>query len=259
MKALLMVSFGTSYPETRRKTLDLIQAEMTEAFPERTVFRAWTSRMIIRKVRERDGIQIDTVEEALQRMALAGADDVLIQSTHVIPGYEYEKMLQDVRKAEDSFRRISIGRPLLDTAEDMDAVVKVMAEAVPAEGDDVVICMGHGTAHEANDIYAEMQKAFRRAGHDAYYVATVEGSPVLSDVLGALEGRKAGMVHLVPLMVVSGDHVLNDMAGGEPHSWKRQCQEAGYEVICHLEGLGERQAIRDLLLQHAIAACNRSR
>lgn len=255
-KALLVVSFGTSYEATRKKTIDGIEQDLSSAFPDRIFYRAWTSKMIIRKIKNRDGIHVDTVTEAMERMIADGIDDVLVQPTHILNGVENDLMREDIAAFRDRFKQIRIGDPLLMYTDDFIAVARGVADALPSlKEDEAIVFMGHGTDHSANMTYPALDYVFRDLGLSRCFVATVEGYPALDSVMRDLKAcgciRK---VYLVPFMIVAGDHALNDMAGEEHDSWKNQLETAGYCVECILRGLGEYEVVRKLLKYHALKA-----
>lgn len=253
---LLVVSFGTSYNDSRRLTVGAIEAALEEAFPDYSVRRAFTSQIIIDHVKDRDGVEIDNVAEALDRAVDNGVKNLVIQPTHLMSGLEYDELVDEVAGYADSFEKVVIGEPLLTSDEDFQAVMTAIVDAT-AEYDDgeTAICfMGHGTEADSNEIYSKMQDLLTEAGYANYYVGTVEAEPSLDDVLAAVKEGDYKKVVLRPLMVVAGDHANNDMAGDEEGSWKTTFEDAGYEVECVLEGLGELPAIQQLYVQHAQAA-----
>lgn len=250
-KAVLVVSFGTSYEETRKKTIDRIENDMAEAFPSYAIYRAWTSGMIRAKLLKRDGIHIYNVCEALEAMAADGIREVVVQPTHVINGIENDQMKADVAAYADRFMRVSIGTPVLTTAEDSKCVIDAIVKELHPAKDEALVLMGHGTEHYADAVYAALDYQFKDLEHSNIFMGTVEGYPTLESVMRLVQ--KAGYRHVVlaPFMIVAGDHANNDLAGDEEDSWKSVFEAAGFSVRCVLKGLGEYADVRKLLLSHA--------
>ena len=253
---LLVISFGTSYNDNRRLTIGAIEKAMQEAFPDYSVRRGFTSQIIIDHVKDRDGEVIDNVGEALDRAVENGVKNLVVQPTHLMNGLEYNDLVNEIAEYSDSFEKVAIGEPLLTSDADFQTVADAIVDAT-AEYDDgeTAICfMGHGTEADSNSVYAKMQQVLTDGGHTNYFVGTVEASPSLDDVLALVQAGNYKKVVLRPLMIVAGDHANNDMAGDEEGTWKAAFEDAGYEVTTVVEGLGQLEAIQDLLVQHAQAA-----
>lgn len=253
---LLAVSFGTSYNDSRRRTIGAIEDALEEAFPEYSVRRGFTSQIIIDRVKSRDQIEIDNVTQALERAASNGVKRLVVQPTHLMNGLEYNDLVDEVAAYSDAFQEVTVGEPLLTSDEDFQKVIQAVVNST-AEYDDgqTAIClMGHGTEAESNQVYGKMQEMFKEAGYANYYVGTVEASPSLDDVMAAVKEGEYENVVLMPLMIVAGDHANNDMAGDEEGSWKRTFEDAGYQVTCILKGLGELEEIQQIFAEHAQAA-----
>ena len=251
-KVLLVVSFGTSFNESRSLTIGGIEAALRTAYPDYQVRRAFTSQIIIDKLADRDSLVIDNVEEALNRMVLDKVKEVVIQPTHVMSGFEYDDMIAEVMPFADKFESFKIGKNLLADDSDFDAVAEaIVAETASYRADDTaIVFMGHGTEHEAGSTYQRLQDTLTAKGYDDYIIGTVEHSIELDEVMEMLEAMEASKVVLRPLMVVAGDHANNDMAGDEEDSWKVILTEAGYEVETVVEGLGQIPAVQDLYIKH---------
>ncbi len=259
-KELLVISFGTSYNDNRRMTIGAIEEAMEKAFPDYGVRRGFTSQIIIDRVKSRDKVSIDNVGEALDRAVDNGVKTLVVQPTHLMNGLEYGDLVEELAEYSDAFEHIAVGEPLLTSEEDFAGVIRAVTEAT-AEYDDgeTAICfMGHGTEAESNQVYGRMQKMLADAGYDHYYVGTVEAEPTLEDVLAAVQKGSYRRVVLEPLMIVAGDHANNDMAGDEEDSWKTVFENAGYEVVCILRGLGELEAVQQMFVEHAQAAMDRA-
>ena len=255
-KELLVVSFGTSYNDNRRLTIGAIEEAMEAAFPEYAVRRGFTSQIIINHVKSRDGEVIDNVGEALDRAVANGVKELLVQPTHLMNGFEYNDLISEVAQYADAFDSISVGEPLLTSDEDFQIVLNTIVEATASydDGKTAICFMGHGTEADSNGVYARMQQLLTEAGYANYYIGTVEAEPSVEDVLALVQAGDYERVILRPLMIVAGDHANNDMAGDEGDSWKTIFEDAGYEVQCLVNGLGELEAIQNLLVAHAQAA-----
>ena len=246
-QALLVISFGTSYHETYHKTIEAICRDLQTAFPDSDLFLAYTSKIIIKKLKKRDGISVMTPAEAMAQIVADGYDSVICQTTHVINGHEFYGMLLELRPYLDQIPSIRIGRPLLSGHDDFERVTDIMLQQVPPLSPvDALVFMGHGTEHHANSAYPAMDYYLKQAGGRHIYMATVEGYPTLAEVIDRLKAEHIRRVTLVPFMVVAGDHALNDMAGDAPDSWKNQLIAEGFDVSCMDKGLGELPEIRAL-------------
>ncbi|MBP5271788.1 MAG: sirohydrochlorin cobaltochelatase [Clostridia bacterium] len=250
--AILVVSFGTSYNDSREKTIGAVEKAIAKAYPEYDVRRAFTSQIIIDKLAERDNLQIDNVTQALDRAAADGIKTLIVQPTHLMNGYEYTDLKEELDKYTGQFEAIKLGAPLLTSDADFDAVV----EAITADtkdyddGQTAIVFMGHGTEADSNEVYAKMNEKLQAAGHHNYYVGTVEAKPDIDDVAWFVKMGGYKRVVLLPLMVVAGDHANNDMAGNEEDSWKSILSAQGYEVVPVLKGLGELPAIQQVYVSH---------
>lgn len=255
-KELLVLSFGTSYNDSRRLTIGAIENDLEKAFPDYAVRRGFTANIIIDHVQRRDGILIDDVDAALNRAVNNGVKTLVVQPTHLMHGLEYDELVEAVSEYADAFEQVIFGEPLLSSDEDFSRVEKAITEwtAEYDDGETAICFMGHGTEAASNAVYQKMQDLLTADGYTNYFVGTVEAEPSLEDVLAAIQAGNYKRVILEPLMVVAGDHANNDMAGDEEDSWKTAFEAAGYEVECLLRGLGENEAIREIYVEHAQAA-----
>ncbi len=254
-KGILVVSFGTSFPETREKTIDRIEEDIKDAFPDYGFYRAWTSKMIIAKLLKRDGIRIPTVEEALGQMLADGITQVIVQPTHLINGIENERMKEDVYTYGKAFDKISFGNPLLTTTRDQRKVLQaVMEEFSGLEKEEGLVLMGHGTPHYANAVYAALNYMLKDLGYPNVFLGTVEEYPSLDILQRQVEEFHPKKILLAPFMVVAGDHALRDMSGESEDSWQRRFEGAGFLVECVIKGLGEYAGIRRIYVEHVKAA-----
>ena len=255
---ILVVSFGTSYNDSRHITIGAIEDAIREAYPDYDVRRAFTAQIIIDKLAERDGIIIDNFEQAMDKLVEEGVQKVIVQPTHLMAGYEYTDVLNSLQSNyADKFDAIVLGDPLLTSDEDYSEVVEAICDAT-AEYDDgqTAICfMGHGTEADSNGDYAHLQQVLTDAGHTSYFVGTVEATPTFDDVVEAAQAAGFTKAVLRPLMVVAGDHANNDMADTEdPDSFASKFIAAGFEVECVVEGLGQLVAIDDIYVRHVADA-----
>jgi sirohydrochlorin cobaltochelatase len=252
-KAILVVSFGTSYNDNRDLSIGAVENALQAAYSDYEVRRAFTSQIIIDKLKQRDGLVIDNVTEALERLVADGVKEVLVQPTHIMSGYEYNDIVAEVTPYRDKFDSLVIGAPLLDEAADYEKLVLVLAEEtksyrVPGTA---VVFMGHGTGHEANDAYTKLQRFVTDAGYENCFIGTVEAAPTIEDVLALVKASGAKKVVLLPLMLVAGDHATNDMAGDEEDSWKSVFEAEGFAVECVLKGIGQYPGVQEMYVAHA--------
>lgn len=255
-KALLVVSFGTSYHDTREKNITACERDLAASCPDRTLFRAFTSGMIIRKLWQRDGIHIDTPLQALQKLAEQGYQDVAIQSLHIINGDEYEKIVREVQSLRPRFQRLTLGVPLLSGHGDYVQLMQALRQQMPPlAATERVVFMGHGASHHAFAAYACLDHMMAVQGFPAR-VGAVESYPEVDIVINELSRQGVTGVHLMPLMLVAGDHAINDMASDEDDSWKTRFNAAGIPATPWLNGLGENPAVRAMFVAHLQQALN---
>ena len=259
-KAILVVSFGTSHEDTRKVTIDAIEETIGAAFPQYRIYRAWTSKMIIAKLKKRDGIIIHTVKEAMEQMIADGIREVAVQPTHILDGIENNIMKEEVLSYKESFDKIAFGTPLLaDSKDESQAINAVTTEFSDLKETEALVFMGHGTSHTANVTYDQMQTQMENLGLKNAFIGTVEGKPEDTACDKVIEKvKEAGYKNVVlrPLMVVAGDHANNDMAGDDEDSWKSQFVASGNfdKVDCQIEGLGRIEAVEKLYVEHTKAA-----
>ena len=253
---LLVLSFGTSYNDSRRLTIGAIEGDLEKAFPDFSVRRGFTANIIIDHVQRRDNILIDDVDAALERAVNNGVKNLVVQPTHLMHGLEYDELVKEVGNYSDAFDQVVFGEPLLNSDDDFSRVEKAITEWTASydDGETAICFMGHGTEADSNEVYQKMQDLLTKDGYTNYFVGTVEAQPSLDDVLAKVQAGDYKRVVLEPLMVVAGDHANNDMAGDEDGSWKKTFEDAGYEVECLLRGLGENEDIRAIYVDHAKAA-----
>lgn len=252
-KAILVVSFGTSYNESRAATIGAIETAITNEFKDFDVRRAFTSQIIIDKINSRDNEKIDNVEEAMNRLVEDGVKTLVVQPTHVMNGFEYDEMVEAIKPFTDKFDEISIGKPLLTSDEDYAELANIIVAGTEEYSKEktAVVFMGHGTEHPANSTYAKLGGILNDMPNAKnYFIGTVEATPSLEDIIAAVSSTDATKVVLLPLMIVAGDHANNDMAGDEEDSWKTKFKGEGYEVECVIKGLGEYPEIQKMFVEH---------
>lgn len=252
-KAILVISFGTSYNTTRERTIGAIEQAVAEAFPDYEMRRAFTSQKIINKLRKRDGEVVDNVKEAMERLLADEIETLVIQPTHVMSGYEYEDMMEELEPYRTHFASFACGKPLLSDDGDYEAMAKILTEETAGYRGEktAILYMGHGTGHTANEVYEKLENRLRACGYEDDYIGTVEGTPSLDEVAETLGRGEYDRVALFPLMIVAGDHACNDMAGDDEDSWKMVLASKGYLVTCVLKGLGEYAGVQKLFAEHA--------
>lgn len=266
--ALLLVVFGTSYPEAQA-AFENVKAIYGEEFPDAEVRMAFTSDFIRNKIKNRDGIIIDSPITALATLNDEGYQDVVVQSLHVMNGAEFHDLANIVdcfNNLEENyaFRNLAIGVPLLTGIEDYEAASEALepqfdrittgtertAQESPRNASEVaVVLMGHGTEHFSNSAYSQMANILEE-DYENVFLGTVEGYPEFEDVLRKVEDSGVTTVRLMPFMIVAGDHATNDMAGDEPDSWKSMFEEEGFETEVYLKGMGENDEIAKIYIEH---------
>ena len=275
---LLVVSFGTSFNDSRVADIKGIEDALQEAYPDWSVRRAFTAQIIINHVQARDGEKIDNMQQALDRAVANGVKNLVVQPTHLMHGAEYDEMNEMLDQYRDKFESVAVAEPLLGEVgsdatvinEDKESVAKaITAEAVKTAGYDSLdaaaedgvafVFMGHGTSHTAKVSYSQMQTTMQTLGYDNVFIGTVEGEPEETACENVIEAVKAAgytKVVLRPLMVVAGDHANNDMAGEDEDSWLSQFKAADCfdEVDTQIAGLGEIADIQQLYIAHTKAA-----
>ena len=273
---LLVVSFGTSFNDSRVADIKGIEDALQEANPDWSVRRAFTAQIIINHIQARDGEKIDNMDQALERAVANGVKNLVVQPTHLMHGAEYDEMCEVIDAYRDKFESVSIAEPMLGEVgsdatvinADKEAVAKAITASAVAdagfesldaakEAGTAFVFMGHGTAHVAKVTYSQMSTQMQTLGYENVFIGTVEGEPEETSCESVIEAVKAaGYTNVVlrPLMVVAGDHANNDMAGSEDDSWKTMFEAAGFTVDCQIAGLGEIADVQALYIAHRKAA-----
>ena len=261
--AIVVMTFGTTFKDTREKTIDATVKEIQAKHHNTKVVTAYTSHIIINRVKKNEGITYPTPEEALEQLKKEGYTRVALTSLDVIPGMEYNYDMGVYQNYKDQFKKMTLGTPLMywqgqeDQADDVAETIKAMATQFPKQGkQDAILIMAHGTPQVSNAYYSVIQAKLDEMGYKNVYIYTVEGWPSLDTVLPKLKKNGIKHVTLMPIMMVAGDHANNDMAGSEPDSHKSILEKAGYKVDAYIHGIGENAAIRDLYAQRAEDAWN---
>ena len=275
-KELLVVSFGTSFNDSRVADIKGIEDKLAEAYPDWSVRRAFTAQIIINHIQARDGEKIDNMDQALERAVANGVKQLVVQPTHLMHGAEYDEMVEALDAYKDKIESITIAEPMLGEVgsdatvitADKQAVAQAVVEAAladsgfestekAAEAGTAFVFMGHGTAHVAKVTYSQMQTQMQTLGYNNVFIGTVEGEPEETACENVIEAVKAaGYTNVVlrPLMVVAGDHANNDMAGDDEDSWKSMFEAADLTTDCQIAGLGRIAAVEDLYVAHTQAA-----
>ena len=248
-KAILAASFGTSYHETMEKTIGFIEKKISEKYREYDIFRAFTSSIIVKKLKG-EGFDINGVKDELNRILNLGYEECYIQPTHMIAGIEYEKVLREAEEFKDKFKVLKIGKPLFQTTNDLKKLVKILGENVEFNDGEAVVLMGHGSEHCVNTVYAALDYMFKDFGYENFFVGTVEAYPDLETVLKFVKAKKYKKAVLMPLLMVAGDHALNDMAGDEDDSWVNIFNSNGVEARAVVKGIGEYAQVAEMYIEH---------
>lgn len=249
-QALAVISFGTTYPQALEAIFHLEQ-HLASCVPHCDFFRAFTSRTVIRWLKEEQGMDVMTPPQLMQHLKEQGYQEVYCQTLHVIGGREFTRLEEELREFQGDFRVLSLGAPMLESVQDDRQCVQAVMNHIPPMGpQDALLLMGHGTDHRANAAYAQLESVFAAMGHERVYVGTAEGYPMLEDLLPRLKQKNIRKVMLMPFLIVAGEHARNDLAGDEENSWKSRLQKEGYEVSVLMQGLGEFPEIAQVFEQH---------
>ena len=251
MKGLLSVSFGTSHADTRERTIDAVEEKLRSAFSDRAFYSAWTSPRIIAKVRERGEVH-DSLDEAFARLDADGVDDLVVSTMCLMNGGEMAKIAQAVEDwVAKGARTAHLAEPLLSSSKDRRAIAQaIVDEFSNLDDEDALLLMGHGSGLGDNKVYKSVQDELHALGRPHFYVATVEGTPTLDDVIPLIEASGAKCVYLAPLMIVAGDHAKNDLAGEGEDSWASRVSARGLKAEAVLKGLGEYPGVHQLVCDH---------
>lgn len=257
-KAIVVTSFGTTFDDQRRDSIESVENKIQASFPDYEVRRAFTSKIVMKRLAERD-IHVDSLEQALEKLRQEGYQEVVVQTTLFTPGEEYDnKIVAVVHQYAHAFDKLVVGRPAVTftgangTPNDYAIAAKALKTQLPVLqlADRAVVFMGHGSPNHVNPVYSRLQEQFDAAGTNAVIGVVEPTGPTIEDVQAILKERGVKRVILMPLMLVAGDHANNDMAGDEEDSWKNILLADGYQVSAYVHGLGENAAFQDIYVQH---------
>ena len=257
--ALVVMSFGTTMKETRDKTINATVAEIQKALPDVKVVVAYTSHIIIDRIRAKEGVVIPTPEEALEQLRAEGYTRIALASLDIIPGMEYDYKCGIYRNYRNQFKKMTMGLPLLfwqgqeEQRDDVAETVEAFATQFPdLAADEALLVMTHGTPHPSNAFYAVIQDRLNKLERGNIHVYSVEGMPMLEHVIPVLKEEGVKRVTLMPMMMVAGDHANNDMAGDDDDSHKVILQKEGFTVTPYIHGMGENPAVRRIFVERAL-------
>ena len=261
-KAILVVSFGTSYLEPLKNSIENVENKIRNQFKDYDVHRAFTSHMIIKKLEIVHGLIVEKPEELLERLYIEGYEEVIIQPLHIIPGEEFSYIKNIEVYFKDKFKSIKVGRPIFyyqgieGLPEDYSLFIKSIKGII--EGEEAVVMMGHGTVHPSNAVYGALQSVLNDEGYKNVFVGTVKGYPNFTSVLNKIKKRGIKKVLLMPLMLVAGNHAINDMTSEKDNSWKSMLEAEGIEVKLWTKGLGEIDEFAQLYIDRVDDLINNS-
>ncbi len=256
---ILVASTGTGSYENCARSIGAVERAIAKAFPQYEVRRVFTGRTVTQRLKERDGLEVESLEEALLRAEREGVKGLLVQPTYLLRGDQYAELVDTMKRCAGRFERTAVGKPLLDDERDIDAVIEalipVIEEWAGVDKEPAVLLVGHGTKNGADSIYARIREKLHSAGFENYDMVSLKDRFAKERAAAAgCREKFCKKVVLVPFMLVSGFHAARDIAGDQEDSWKSLLEAAGYEVSCMPGGLGEIPAIQDIYVKHVEAA-----
>lgn len=253
--AILLVSFGTSFAESRKKTIDKIQDDIMATFSNYRIYQAWTSKKLIRTVYERERLLIPTLEDAMAQIISDGMTDLTVQPTYLINSSENDTMKKTILSLAPSSLTVRFGSPLLtSTADNCKVLHAIMSEFSTIPSKDALIFVGHGTETCANSVYATLNDLLKDMGYPHAFIGTIKDYSNQEVLIQHISHVCSQRVHLIPFMFVAGHHATKEIFGNNRDSWKSRLESAGFEVLCHMKGLGEYEGVREIYLEHLKAA-----
>lgn len=241
--AIVVVHFGTTHSDTREKTIDELNAKVKNTFPDVDVFEAYTSRIVIKRLKD-NGVNKEHPGEVLKRLSDEGYTHILVQPSTIINGVEMESLNKNIDEVENLFTEVRVGNPLLYTPDDYEKVIETLTAG--NSSDTAYVWVGHGTYDPTTAQYAMLDYMLKSKGHDNCFVGTIEGYPEYDDMLAQLQKSGLKNVRLVPFMFVAGEHAKNDIA----NDWKEELEKEGFNVEVEMRGLGENPQIQDIYIAH---------
>ncbi|MBQ7447678.1 MAG: sirohydrochlorin cobaltochelatase [Eubacterium sp.] len=272
-KAILAVSYGSSLAAAREKTIDIIEKELADAFPDRKLYRAWTSEFMRKRAKEQDGLSVPNLAEVIDQMRKDGIEDVVVEPVFVACASEYQKVIDAFKQSADAFSQVCIGMPLLGSDEDLKTVAALLPnlegnpEMVPdsermqgtdPEGTplskDAIVFMAHGSSSmpESNQIFMELADELKRQKLENVLIGTIDGAPGFDFIPETLREKEPGKVILMPFLLAAGSHVIRDMSSDREGSWKNRLEAEGFQVEAIPKGLAEYEEIRQIFVKHAL-------
>lgn len=256
-RAILAVSYGSSLSSAREKTIDIIEKELADTFPDRRLYRAWTSEFMRRRAREQDGTEVPNLTEVIGQMQKDGIEDVVVAPIFVACASEYQKVIDVFEQSADAFLQVRIGMPLLGSDEDLKTVAALLPNL---EGklspEDAMVFMAHGSSSvpESNRIFMDLAEELNRQKHEDVLIGTIDGAPGFDFIPEALHRIQPRKVILMPFLLTAGAHVIRDMSSDREGSWKNLLEAEGFQVEAVPKGIAEYEEIREIFVRHALDA-----
>lgn len=250
-KAILVVSFGTTYPESREKTIGAVEKRIADNFKDAKVFRAFTSKIVISRISKNEGMQIDNPEAAVKRIIDLGFDELMVQPLHLLSGIEYKSLQEVIDQNRPNFKNVIVGKPLLSDFSDYESVINFIHGLQAKDDPKSLVLMGHGTSDSQFSAYACLDHMLLNT---KTFMAAVESYPDIDGVIQRIIDQNISDVVLQPFMIVAGNHAHEDMIGESPDSWQSKFKANGINVDFNLTGLGEYPEIQQMFVNHLVNA-----